>query len=98
MAKSKLSDPEARAKLISTLRQVRSEWHAYHVIRSRGGWVVIGEGTARARRRFEDQGRAIEYAKDLAERSQTDLFVHARDGRVREQMTFRDADAPTEQR
>jgi hypothetical protein len=83
--------PETRAKLISTLRQVRSERAAYHVISSRGDWVVIGEGTAKARKRFEDQGRAIEHARDLAQRSHSDLFVHSRDGRVREQMSFRDS-------
>ncbi len=99
MAKSKLSDPETRAKLISTLRQVRSERAAaYHVISSRGDWVVIGEGNATARRRFEDRNRAIEHARDLARKSQTDLIVHARDGRVREQVSFRDPGTPGKQR
>jgi len=99
MAKSKLSDPETRAKLISTIRQVRSERApAYHVISSRGDWVVIGEGIPKARKRFEDQGRAIEHAKELARKSQTDLFVHSRDGRVLEQVSFRDSGTPAKQR
>jgi len=93
MPKSKLSDPETRAKLISTIRQVRSERSpAYHVISSRGDWVVMGEGAPKARKRFQDQDRAIEHAKDLARKSHSDLFVHSRDGSVREQVSFRDSD------
>ena len=98
MAKSKLSDPEIRAKVIATLQKVKAERKAYHVISSRGNWVVIGENGARNRKRFEDQGHAIEYAKDLAERSHSDLVVHGRDGGVRDQVSFRDLGAPKKHR
>lgn len=98
MAKSKLSDPEVRAEVIATLQKMKAESKAYHVISSRGNWVVVGEnGTRRSRKRFEDQGHAIEYARDLAQKSHFDLVIHRRDGGVRERMSFRDSGAPKKQ-
>lgn len=92
MAKQKLSDPKTRAKVISTLRSVKSEKNAYHVIRSKGNWVVIDERKANAQKTFADQAHAIEHARDLARASKADLIVHRSDGRMQEQISFRDSD------
>ena len=91
MAKPKLSDPETRAKIISTLQSVKSEKNAYHVISSRGNWAVINDRKANFKKIFADQARAIEHAKELARESKADLIVHRRDGGMQEQISFRDS-------
>jgi hypothetical protein len=93
MAKNKLSDPETRAKVISTLRSVKSEKNAYHVIRSKGNWVVFNERKANTKKAFPDQAHAIEHARDLARESKADLIVHRSDGGMQEQISFRDSDS-----
>ncbi len=91
MAKHKLSDPETRAKVISTLQSVKSEKNAYHVIRSKGNWIVINERKTNAKKAFADQAHAIEHARDLARESNSDLIVHRSDGGMQEQISFRNS-------
>lgn len=92
MAKQNLSDPETRAKVISTLQSVKSEKNI-HVIRSRGNWVVIDKHKGNGSQTFADQAHAIEHARDLARESKADLIVHRSDGGMQEQISFRDSDA-----
>ena len=92
MAKQNLSDPETRAKVISTLRSVKAEKNI-HVIRSKGNWVVIDEHKGNGKKAFADQAHAIEHARDLARESKADLIVHRSDGGMQEQISFRDSGA-----
>lgn len=91
MAKLKLSDPETREKIIASLQRLRAEKNAFHVIRSRGKWVVISERKESFRKSFADQAHAIEHAKDLARESKADLIVHRSDGELQERYSFRDS-------
>ena len=53
-----------------------------------GGWSVRSSGAARASRVFDSQTAAVGFAKDVAKRSGTELFVHGKDGMVETHRTF----------
>jgi hypothetical protein len=62
-----------------------------HVIASiGGGWSVYASDASRASRRFDRQSDAVRYARDLARRERTDLYVHRRDGTVRHKDSYAD--------
>jgi Uncharacterized protein conserved in bacteria (DUF2188) len=44
---------------------------------------------------FSDQGEAVRHGRDIAKREKTGLFIHGRDGTVRERNSYaNDADPP----
>jgi Uncharacterized protein conserved in bacteria (DUF2188) len=44
---------------------------------------------------FSDQGEAVRHGRDIAKREKTELFIHGRDGTVREQDSYaNDPDPP----
>lgn len=53
-----------------------------------GGWSVRNSGAARASRKFETQKEAVEFARDRARKEQGELYVHGRDGRIRERNSY----------
>jgi hypothetical protein len=55
-----------------------------------GGWSVHLSGASRASRIFDTQADAVRYARDLARRERTDLYVHRRDGTVRHKDSYAD--------
>lgn len=55
-----------------------------HVVPHSKGWAVKGEGAGRASSVSDTQGQAIDKARELAVNQGTELFVHGRDGRIRE--------------
>lgn len=60
-----------------------------HVVRNpKGGWSVLRSGAERASKVFETQRDAVAYARDLAQRQGLELFIHGRDGQVRERSSF----------
>lgn len=76
----KLTDAQ-RAEIVATLHELRvGAENRFHVISSRGGWLVIRDKSQRARKTFTSKGEAIAYARDLAGRLQGELVVHTRDG------------------
>ncbi len=61
--------------------------NSYHVVRHDDGWAVKKAGTERGRV-FETQAKAINMGKQTAKRERTELFIHGRDGRIRERNSF----------
>jgi Uncharacterized protein conserved in bacteria (DUF2188) len=60
-----------------------------HVIQgNNGGWHVRIEGTARARSIHNTQADATKAGREIARRNRSELFVHGRDGKIRERSTF----------
>ena len=59
-----------------------------HVVYSDGKWSVRRAGAARAFRTFDTQEEAIEVAREQARREQSEVYVHGRDGRIRERSTY----------
>ena len=60
-----------------------------HVIpHSKDGWSVRASGAASATKVFAKQEQAVKYARDLARKEKTDLYVHAKDGSIREMSSY----------
>jgi hypothetical protein len=59
-----------------------------HVVPSGGKWSVRTAGAKRASGTFETQNEAIQTARDKARRQGTELYIHGRDGRIRERSSF----------
>lgn len=55
-----------------------------HVVPHDDAWAVKGAGSARATVVVDTQKEAIERARDIARNQGTELFIHGRDGRIRE--------------
>lgn len=60
-----------------------------HVISSGGGWAVRKEGAERASRVFDSRGAAIKHAKSTAKKSLAEVFVHGKDGTIKDRLSFK---------
>jgi hypothetical protein len=55
-----------------------------HVVASvEGGWSVRQYGAVRATKKFTTQNEAVKFAKRLAKKERTELYIHRRDGTIR---------------
>lgn len=59
-----------------------------HVVPSGDKWSVRRAGAARASGVFATQAEAIERARAIAQNQATELFIHGRDGRIRERNSY----------
>lgn len=59
-----------------------------HVVPNGGRWAVRTAGAKRASKTFDTQQEAIESARDKARRDGSELYVHGRDGRIRERSSY----------
>ena len=55
-----------------------------HVVPNKGSWVVKRAGASRASSTHNTQAEAIQAAAKIARNQRTDVYVHGRDGRIRE--------------
>ncbi|MDW4550514.1 DUF2188 domain-containing protein [Defluviimonas sp. D31] len=59
-----------------------------HVVPNGGKWSVRRAGAERASGTYSTQREAIEKAREIAKNQGTELYIHGRDGRIRERSTF----------
>jgi hypothetical protein len=59
-----------------------------HVVPSGGKWSVRRAGAARASHTFNTQQEAVARARELARSQGAELYIHGRDGRIRERNSF----------
>jgi len=60
-----------------------------HVVPSgTGGWAVKNSGATRASRTFETQQQAVTYARDAAKKVGTELYIHGRDGSIKDKRSY----------
>lgn len=59
-----------------------------HVVPSGGKWLVTKEGSATATSSHRTQAAASKKARSVAKQDKTELFVHGRDGRIRERNSY----------
>jgi hypothetical protein len=60
-----------------------------HVISNpSGGWSVRHSGASRASRIFSTQADAVRYGRDLAKQERTGLYVHRRDGTIKQMDSY----------
>jgi len=55
---------------------------------SKGGWDVKKSGSDRASKHFDTQKEAIDWAKSRAKNQKTELYVHGKDGKIREKNSY----------
>ncbi len=61
---------------------------ALHVVPRDGDWAVLREGAQRDSSHHATQAAAIEAARFTATRERTELFVHGRNGQIRQRNSF----------
>lgn len=61
-----------------------------HVVRSKdgGGWDVKKSGTSKATKHFATQDEAIEYGQNIAKNQKSELYIHDKDGKIRDKKNF----------
>jgi hypothetical protein len=59
-----------------------------HVVPSVGGWSVKKSGASRATSTHATQDEAVAAATRIARNQKTELYIHGRDGRIRERNSY----------
>lgn len=59
-----------------------------HVVTHPSGWAVRGEGNQRVTSVHDTQQEAIEAARQIAINQESEMFIHGRDGQIRERNTY----------
>ena len=59
-----------------------------HVVPSGSRWSVRKAGASRATGTYETQQEAVARARELAKSQGTELYVHDKDGRIRERRSY----------
>lgn len=65
-----------------------SSKNGQHVVPSPGGWSVRRAGSTRASGNYSTQHDAIDAATRIARNQRTEVYVHGRDGRIRERNSY----------
>jgi hypothetical protein len=66
-----------------------------HVVPNIRGWSVKKAGSTRATSIHATQADAIAAATQIARNQKTELYIHGRDGRIRERSSFGAAPRPS---
>lgn len=62
---------------------------SYHVTPNKdGSWNVKGSGDQQASSKYEIQSEAIEQATKIAKKNNSELFIHDKDGKIRERNSY----------
>lgn len=59
-----------------------------HVVPNAGGWSVKRAGATRATSIHATQSEAVKAATQIARNQGTELYVHGKDGRIRERNSY----------
>lgn len=61
-----------------------------HVVPNGSTWRVRRAGASKASGVFRTQEEAVDHAREVARNQKTELFIHGRDGRIRERNSYGD--------
>jgi hypothetical protein len=59
-----------------------------HVVPNGEKWAVKGAGNDKATKIVETQKQAIEIAKEISKNQQSEMFIHGKNGQIRERNTY----------
>ena len=59
-----------------------------HVVPRDGKWAVRKSGAEKVTRHFETQREAIATAREFARNQRTELYIHGKDGLIRERESY----------
>jgi Uncharacterized protein conserved in bacteria (DUF2188) len=80
---------QATCTILSSSNEVfKMSSKGQHVVPSGGKWSVRRTGASRASGTFATQGEAVDRARDAAQKQGTELYIHGRDGRIRERSSY----------
>jgi hypothetical protein len=66
-----------------------------HVVPNGGKWSVRNAGSSRVSGTYSTQREAEQVARERAKRQGSELYIHGRDGRIRERDSFGKDHMPT---
>lgn len=55
-----------------------------HVVPHKDGWAVKGAGNSKATKVFSTQKEAIDFGREIAINQESELFIHGKNGKIRE--------------
>lgn len=67
-----------------------------HVVPHPDGWAVKGAGNQRATSVHETQAAAIEAAREIARNNGSEMFIHNRQGQIRDRNSYGNDPYPPE--
>lgn len=59
-----------------------------HVVPESGKWAVRKAGSSKASKTFDTQAEAIRSARSIARNQKTELYIHGRDGKIRQRDSY----------
>lgn len=59
-----------------------------HVVPKDRRWAVRSSGASRASRVFQKQSAAVTYARHLAQKESSEVYIHRRDGTIRQRDSY----------
>lgn len=59
-----------------------------HIVPHDDGWAVKSEGASKATQVFSTQKEAINRGRDIAKNQQSELFIHNRQGEIRDKNSY----------
>ncbi len=59
-----------------------------HVVPNGDKWSVRRSGASKASNTFPTQAQAVSKATEIARNQKTELYIHGRDGRIRERNSY----------
>ena len=65
-----------------------------HVVPHNGDWAVKGAGNSKPTKIVETQKEAIAIAKEISTNQEAELFIHGRNGQIRERNSYGNDDCP----
>lgn len=68
--------------------RIRHVLWGIHVVPEMNGWQVRGGGRPRIEKQFARKREAVQFAEKLVHEESRPLFIHGRDGKVREKRAF----------
>jgi len=67
-----------------------------HVVKTPNGWGVRGENNSRITKNFETQIQATEKAREIAINQESEVFIHGKNGQIRERNSYGNDPYPPE--
>ena len=59
-----------------------------HVVPHKDGWAIKGEGNSKNTKVVETQKEAIKIATEIAKNQGSELFIHRKDGTIRDRNSY----------
>jgi len=78
------TNPQVRSYLSAVKKGQKNQ----HIVPTDSGWKVKTAGSSRATKICKTQKEAIALGTEIAKNKKTELFIHGRNGRIRERNSY----------